>query len=46
MQPFTQFEIDTPAPHGGTFALPTRPGFGIEFEESRIKESQEILDVS
>ncbi|MFF2246187.1 enolase C-terminal domain-like protein [Arthrobacter sp. NPDC058130] len=37
------FEVDTPAPVGGSFALPSRPGFGIEFAEDRIKESREIL---
>ncbi|MDP9933817.1 L-alanine-DL-glutamate epimerase-like enolase superfamily enzyme [Paenarthrobacter nicotinovorans] len=40
------FEIDTPTPHGGSFALPTRPGFGIEFAEERIKESRDVFAVS
>lgn len=40
------FEIDAPRPHGGTFALPAGPGFGIEFDESRIKESREVMAAS
>jgi L-alanine-DL-glutamate epimerase-like enolase superfamily enzyme len=37
------FETDAPAPQGGSFALPTLPGFGIEFAEDRIKESQDLF---
>jgi L-rhamnonate dehydratase len=40
------FELDTPAPQGGSFALPSLPGFGIEFSVDRIKESQDVLTVS
>ncbi|MFC4243179.1 enolase C-terminal domain-like protein [Gryllotalpicola reticulitermitis] len=32
------FEIDPPAPVGGSFALPTRPGFGIRLDDSKIDE--------
>lgn len=37
------FEIDTPAPKGGSIALPTRPGFGIEFAEDRIEATRDVL---
>ncbi|HWD02003.1 MAG TPA: enolase C-terminal domain-like protein [Amycolatopsis sp.] len=30
------FEVSPPAPVDGAFALPTRPGFGIELDESTI----------
>lgn len=40
------FEIDTPTPKGGSFALPARPGFGIELAEDRIKEAKDIVAVS
>ncbi|MGH7910931.1 MAG: enolase C-terminal domain-like protein, partial [Candidatus Dormibacteraceae bacterium] len=31
------FELDPPEPHDGFLALPTRPGFGIVIDESRIR---------
>jgi L-rhamnonate dehydratase len=37
------FEIDTPAPKGGSIALPTRPGFGIELAEDRVESSRDVL---
>lgn len=37
------FEIETPEPHGGSFALPTLPGFGIELAQDRIKESRDVF---
>jgi len=37
------FEIDTPAPKGGSIALPTRPGFGIELATDRIEASREMF---
>lgn len=40
------FELDPPAPKGGIIALPTRPGFGIELDEGRIKESLDVIAVS
>lgn len=40
------FEIDAPAPRGGAITLPTRPGFGIELDEGRIKESLDVVAVS
>ena len=39
------FEVDTPAPHGGSFALPERPGFDIEFDDSRIEQSADLIAV-
>jgi L-alanine-DL-glutamate epimerase-like enolase superfamily enzyme len=30
------FEKEPPAPRGGAFALPSRPGFGIELDDSKI----------
>lgn len=32
------FEVDPPTPERGAVALPTRPGFGIELDESRIED--------
>ncbi|MGO4236128.1 enolase C-terminal domain-like protein [Pseudarthrobacter sp. YAF2] len=37
------FEEDTPIPVDGSFALPTRPGFGIEFAQDRVKESRDVF---
>jgi L-alanine-DL-glutamate epimerase-like enolase superfamily enzyme len=31
------FELDPPAPRDGVFALPGRPGFGIELDDSKIE---------
>jgi L-rhamnonate dehydratase len=31
------FELDPPAPRDGAFALPGRPGFGIELDDSKIE---------
>lgn len=40
------FEIDAPAPKGGIITLPDRPGFGIELDEGRVKESLDVIAVS
>ncbi|MFC9462317.1 enolase C-terminal domain-like protein [Streptomyces sp. NPDC056983] len=37
------FEVDPPAPKGGTFALPTRPGFGIELAQERIETTRDVV---
>ncbi|MFB8267539.1 enolase C-terminal domain-like protein [Streptomyces sp. NPDC055955] len=37
------FEADPPAPKGGTIALPTSPGFGIEFAEERIEARVDLV---
>jgi len=34
----THFEKDPPVPVNGRIALPTRPGFGIELDESKVRE--------
>ncbi len=39
------FEIDTPAPAGGTFALPSRPGFGIELASDRVESTHDVVAV-
>ena len=39
------FEIDPPAPKGGSFALPTAAGFGIELAEDRIHASMDVVAV-
>jgi L-alanine-DL-glutamate epimerase-like enolase superfamily enzyme len=36
------FEKDPPVPVDGHIALPTRPGFGIEFDESKITRMERI----
>ncbi|MCU1583843.1 MAG: Mandelate racemase/muconate lactonizing enzyme C-terminal domain protein [Microbacteriaceae bacterium] len=36
------FEASPPTPEGGSFALPTGPGFGIRLDESKI-DSRELL---
>jgi L-alanine-DL-glutamate epimerase-like enolase superfamily enzyme len=45
MKTYYHFEKDPPAPARAHFKLPQRPGFGIEFEQSKI-ESQKILRLS
>jgi L-rhamnonate dehydratase len=42
MGSYYHFEKDPPVPHRAHFALPQRPGFGIEFDQSKI-ESQTVL---
>jgi L-alanine-DL-glutamate epimerase-like enolase superfamily enzyme len=37
------FEADPPAPKGGSFALPTRPGFGIELAMERVEKSRDVV---
>jgi len=37
------FEVGTPAPKGGSFALPAAPGFGIELADDRIETSRELV---
>lgn len=37
------FELDPPAPVGGSFELPTEPGFGITLDESKI-DSHTVLN--
>jgi L-rhamnonate dehydratase len=37
------FELSPPAPEGGSFALPTGPGFGIELDDTKI-EKRSVLD--
>ncbi len=37
------FEIDAPVPKGGSFALPERPGFGIELAEDRIEATRDVV---
>lgn len=32
------FEVAPPTPEGGSFALPTAPGFGIELDDAKIEE--------
>jgi len=36
----THFEKDPPVPVKGRIALPTRPGFGIELDESKVRETR------
>ncbi|MEV6899659.1 enolase C-terminal domain-like protein [Amycolatopsis sp. NPDC051372] len=40
------FELSPPSPEGGTFALPTADGFGIELAESRIEKSVDVIGES
>lgn len=42
MGPYDHFEKDPPVPNWAHFTLPQRPGFGIEFDRSKI-ESQTVL---
>lgn len=42
MSTYYHFEKDPPAPKRAHFALPQRPGFGIELDQSKI-ESQTVL---
>lgn len=42
MKTYYHFEKDPPVPKRAHFALPQQPGFGIEFDESKI-ESHKIL---
>jgi L-alanine-DL-glutamate epimerase-like enolase superfamily enzyme len=39
------FVVDPPKPVNGSFALPSRPGFGIELDDPKI-ESRELLQYS
>lgn len=42
MSTYYHFEKDPPIPHRAHFALPQRPGFGIEIDRSKV-ESQTVL---
>jgi L-rhamnonate dehydratase len=33
------FELDPPTPVGGSFALPSRPGFGIRLDDAKVEET-------
>jgi L-rhamnonate dehydratase len=37
------FELSPPTPDGGSFALPTGPGFGIELDDTKI-EKRLVMD--
>ncbi|MEU6647347.1 enolase C-terminal domain-like protein [Saccharomonospora sp. NPDC046836] len=40
------FELDPPAPHGGAFDLPNRPGFGIELDDHKIEQRTDLVTTS
>ena len=39
---YSYFERDPPVAVAGRFPLPARPGFGIEFDESRVEDRREV----
>jgi L-alanine-DL-glutamate epimerase-like enolase superfamily enzyme len=42
MRNYYEFEKHEPRPVAGMLPLPNRPGFGIELDESKIKEIRPI----
>jgi L-alanine-DL-glutamate epimerase-like enolase superfamily enzyme len=42
MRDYYHFEKNAPAPKNAHFELPAGPGFGIEFDESKVEKQEQV----